>query len=190
MAAGSTSGGNAMKYRVTIGKDSHSVTLPDQLPEGVPISLTFGGGSQKASWYRTHGVLSLKNTDGVETNIRLRNHQVVRFEGESDSKVSLEAWSQNIQSVSVQVAYDLPGLGHESRQTKTNQTIRSQMTGKTIKVLVAPGDMVKPGDALVIIEAMKMENKIFSSVAGKVLSVGVKAGDAVQTGKELLRIAL
>lgn len=179
-----------MKYRVTLGKDALSVTLPDQLTEGVPLSLSMGNEVKKATWFRSHGVLSLVDDNGVETNIRVRNHQVVRYEGESDSRVSLEAWFHGIHSISSQVAYDLPGLGHESRQTKSNQTIRSQMTGKALKVLVAPGDVVKPGDALVIIEAMKMENKIFSSVAGKVISVGVKAGDAVQTGKELLRIAL
>lgn len=179
-----------MKYRITLGSETFNVALPDQLPEGAPVSLTFGNETKKATWHRSHGVLSLRDDRGIETNIRLRNHQVVRYEGESDSHVSLEAWFHGIHSVSTQIGYDLPGLGHESRQTKSNQTIRSQMTGKTIKVLVAAGDMVKPGDALVIIEAMKMENKIFSSVAGKVLSVSIKAGDAVQTGKELLRITL
>lgn len=179
-----------MKYRVSLGPNSFKVTLPDQLPEGAPISLTFGGKSSHATWHRSHGVLSLKDDRGVETNIRLRNQHVVRYDGESDTRVTLEAWCHGINSISTQVGYDLPGLGQESRQTKTNLTIRSQMTGKTIKVLVAAGDLVKPGDALVVIEAMKMENKISSSVTGTVISVSVKAGDAIQTGKELVRIAL
>lgn len=179
-----------MKYRITFGESHYHVILPETLPDGAPMMLQLASQTLQAAWHRSLGVLSITSPSGVEQNIRVRSHQVTRLDGESDSHVALEAWTQGIQSVSGVVSFDIPGLENNARHAATSQIIRSQMTGKALKVLVSPGDAVKPGDPLVIIEAMKMENKIFSAASGTVASVSVKAGDAVQTGKELLRISL
>jgi biotin carboxyl carrier protein len=60
--------------------------------------------------------------------------------------------------------------------------IRSVMPGKIRAILVKPGDEVKAGQGLVVIEAMKMENEIPSPKDGRVVAIGVKAGDAVEAG--------
>ena len=54
--------------------------------------------------------------------------------------------------------------------------------GKVFKIEANVGQAVKKGDAVVIIEAMKMENDISSPCAGKVLSVNTTKGAAVETG--------
>jgi biotin carboxyl carrier protein len=64
--------------------------------------------------------------------------------------------------------------------------VTSPMAGTIKSVLVKPGDSVKQGQALVILEAMKMENQITAPVAGKVKSVDVKEGDSVQESHVLL----
>jgi biotin carboxyl carrier protein len=66
------------------------------------------------------------------------------------------------------------------------QKIVSQMPGKVVRVLVAPGDVVGPGDGLVVVEAMKMENEIASEKGGTVTQVAVSPGDAVEGGALLL----
>ena len=55
-------------------------------------------------------------------------------------------------------------------------------------VKVAPGQMVKEGDVLVIVEAMKMENEITAPKAGKIGQVLVQKGATVETGAVLVTI--
>ncbi|MEO8693461.1 MAG: acetyl-CoA carboxylase biotin carboxylase subunit [Acidimicrobiales bacterium] len=56
------------------------------------------------------------------------------------------------------------------------------MQGTIIKVLVAVGDTVEAGQAVCVLEAMKMENNIAASKAGTVKEVRVKPGDTVGSG--------
>lgn len=67
-------------------------------------------------------------------------------------------------------------------------TLKAQMPGKVIKVLLNEGDQVKAGEGLVIIEAMKMQNELRSPKSGAVLSCEVKEGDTVSAGQLLFRI--
>ena len=53
---------------------------------------------------------------------------------------------------------------------------------------VSEGDMVKVGDRLCIVEAMKMMNEIESDVAGKVVKILVKSGQPVEYGQALIII--
>jgi biotin carboxyl carrier protein len=68
------------------------------------------------------------------------------------------------------------------------QTIASPMPGKVTKVLVRPGDEVKEGQGLVVVEAMKMENELRSPKAGKVIEVLVKEGQAVEGNARLCTV--
>ncbi len=56
------------------------------------------------------------------------------------------------------------------------------MQGTIVKVMIAKGDTVTAGQALCVLEAMKMENTIAADVAGTVTDVRVTAGDAVGPG--------
>lgn len=69
------------------------------------------------------------------------------------------------------------------------ETISSPMPGTILSVNVKPGDMVKRGDVLFILEAMKMENEIMASHDGKVLKIEVQNGASVNTGDVLAVIS-
>lgn len=60
--------------------------------------------------------------------------------------------------------------------------VNAPMPGTILEVKVAVGDTVEAGQALAVLEAMKMENDISSPCAGKVLSVNTTKGTAVETG--------
>jgi pyruvate carboxylase subunit B len=62
------------------------------------------------------------------------------------------------------------------------------MQGLIVKLPVKPGDDVKLGDVVAVLEAMKMQNDIVSTVAGKVAEVYVKEGDVVSPNQALLSI--
>ena len=55
------------------------------------------------------------------------------------------------------------------------------MPGNILKVNVAPGQAVKEGEVLVILEAMKMENEIMAPKSGTVAQVLVQKGATVDT---------
>ena len=63
------------------------------------------------------------------------------------------------------------------------------MPGNILDVKVKVGDTVKQGDALVVLEAMKMENEILAPHDGTVAQVVVSKGSVVETGSPLVILA-
>ena len=61
-------------------------------------------------------------------------------------------------------------------------SVNAPMPGNILDVRVKPGDSVKAGDVLLILEAMKMENEISAPQDGTVASVNVRKGDVVNSG--------
>ena len=68
------------------------------------------------------------------------------------------------------------------------ESITSPMPGNILAVNVAAGDMVKKGQVLMVLEAMKMENEIMAPHDGKVTVVAVTKGAAVESGALLCTI--
>jgi biotin carboxyl carrier protein len=66
------------------------------------------------------------------------------------------------------------------------QRIVAPMPGRVVRVLVGPGDVVKPRQPLVVIEAMKMENELSAARAGRVKDVQVRDGTSVEAGRLLV----
>ena len=62
------------------------------------------------------------------------------------------------------------------------------MQGTIVKVLVSEGDAVEAGQAVLVLEAMKMENTINTETEGTVREVRVTEGDTVGTGDVLIVI--
>lgn len=67
-------------------------------------------------------------------------------------------------------------------------TITAPMSGTIFKNLVKAGDIVKNGQVILVLEAMKMENEIFSPCDGTVKEVRAAEGAAVQPGDVLVVI--
>ncbi len=67
--------------------------------------------------------------------------------------------------------------------------VTSPMPGSILKINVAKGDVVKKGQSLLILEAMKMENDIKAPADGKVVDIKVIKGDCVTLGQTLVEIA-
>jgi biotin carboxyl carrier protein len=64
--------------------------------------------------------------------------------------------------------------------------IRAQMPGKILRVLAKPGQAVSKGQALLVMEAMKMENEIKAPVDSTVKECKAAEGQAVETGADLM----
>ncbi len=66
--------------------------------------------------------------------------------------------------------------------------VTSPMPGRVLKVLVSEGDDVAMGQALIVVEAMKMENELLADRAGVVKKVFVTPGQTVEGGAKLIEI--
>ncbi len=67
-------------------------------------------------------------------------------------------------------------------------SIKAPMPGTIVSVKVNVGDMVKKGDLVAVLEAMKMENEIFSDAEGKVVAVNAPQGATVNTGDAIVSL--
>jgi len=70
------------------------------------------------------------------------------------------------------------------------QRIKAPMAGRIVSVLVKKGDKVQEGAGLIILEAMKMENKLVSQGTGTVMDVLVSDKDTVESGRDLLIVEM
>ncbi len=66
--------------------------------------------------------------------------------------------------------------------------VKSSMPGKVLRVLVESGQAVERGSAILVLEAMKMENEIKSPVSGVVSALLVTVGQTVETGQKLFSV--
>jgi biotin carboxyl carrier protein len=64
--------------------------------------------------------------------------------------------------------------------------LKAPMPGLVLDIKVAPGDIVKKGDALLVLEAMKMENILKSPIEGVIKKIAVEKGTAVEKNALLL----
>ena len=78
--------------------------------------------------------------------------------------------------------------GKEAAHIPGEEILKSPLPSKVVKVLVKEGETVEIDQALVIIEAMKMEMPISAPIAGKVKEVLVKEGQDVEKGTNLLTL--
>jgi biotin carboxyl carrier protein len=80
----------------------------------------------------------------------------------------------------------LEELGMNSMKSRKITNLKAPMPGLVLDVHVTPGDAVKKGDPLLILEAMKMENVIKAAGDGVVKSIEINKGDAVEKNHLLI----
>jgi biotin carboxyl carrier protein len=66
--------------------------------------------------------------------------------------------------------------------------LTAPIPGKVVAVKVSPGDEVSPGQPLVVLEAMKMENELAAEQPGRVVAVHVCDGATVDGGELLVEL--
>ena len=74
------------------------------------------------------------------------------------------------------------------REDKLVEAIKAPIPGKIVSIKCKVNDTVKRGQVLLVLEAMKMENEIYSGSSGVVKEIKVNEGDFVQPGAILILI--
>lgn len=103
--------------------------------------------------------------------------------GEWDIHLDGERFIVKVENERTRAIRALTGAGTSSSAPKP---VRAPMPGLVVRIAVAPGDTVAPGQGVLIMEAMKMENELKSDAGGTVRNVLVTAGQAVEKGTVLI----
>jgi biotin carboxyl carrier protein len=76
----------------------------------------------------------------------------------------------------------------KSYEPANPKIILSFIPGTVLEILTAPGKKVSKGDDLMILDAMKMKNKLKCNIDGVVKSIAVKTGAKVSKGTVLIEL--
>ena len=167
------------------GHDDLTFALAD---EEIPVALHYGAASGTDGDFELSvgeerlPVRLIACADGmVEAVIdgRRRRADVAHYGDKVTVTLAGESWT--LSHVDPLVVDDLD-MGGEAR-------ITAPLPGKIVQLLVAPGDAVKKGAALLVLEAMKMEHTIAAGADATVESVNCAVGDQVEEGAELVAFA-
>ena len=92
-------------------------------------------------------------------------------------------------TIEVKDKYDdlLHAMGLDNLLVKKVNDIKAPMPGMVLNVLVTEGQEVKKGDALIVLEAMKMENVLKSPTDGTIKKIAIQKGTAVEKNQLLIQ---
>lgn len=127
------------------------------------------------------GLLSALILDGKRYEVKCNNCQ-------GNYKISL--WQKPIEVVFSQIApQSETKLISGTTQTQIpHRIINAPMSGLVIAIHTKQNQEVKSGDALILLEAMKMQNEIRSPIAAKIRQIYTAVGKTVEKGEKLLEL--
>lgn len=117
-----------------------------------------------------------------------KSYRAEVVKADSATKTFVLKINNKLQTVEVKNKFDLllEKMGMTSGASGKVNNIKAPMPGLVIDMKVKVGDTVKAGDALLILEAMKMENIIKSPGDATIKNVKAKKGDSVEKGQVLI----
>lgn len=165
--------------------------------EGLPTTIPFHRAVLSSDWFRdgaftTRTVEADLDCKGLVTQGLLRRGHVTTparvFTVEVDGKRFAVRIAESAGGPGVRARPATPEDWMRAGHSTAGETITAPMQGTIVKTLVAEGDRVKAGDAILVLEAMKMENLIICHRDGVLKELKVKTGEAVQTGAVLAAV--
>lgn len=120
--------------------------------------------------------------------VKLDDGRIINCEITTQCDQTAIQWQGLRWSTTVNEVFGEMSLEDDSDEASAAE-VRSPMPGRIVAIAATAGSTVKRGDAVVVIEAMKMQNAISAPRAGTLQTLHVKAGDAVEAGQLLAVIS-
>ena len=86
------------------------------------------------------------------------------------------------------ITFVVPDAGAFADIVEAGGRVLAPMPGQVVSVAVSEGDRVRPGDVLLVVEAMNMEHEVRALAPGTVTAVRSAPGDRVEEGVELVSV--
>ena len=138
--------------------------------------------------YRINGNLyNVTVNDIDEKNIVTVEVNGAPYSVELDRPVNKPVQSTVVRSISNSVEAPKVAVAPKAA-AKSQSAVKSPLPGVVLDIKVKVGDVIKRGETILILEAMKMENNIHSDKDGKVSAIKVNKGDSVLEGADLIVI--
>lgn len=167
----------AQEWNVTVGsgKDQRKLSVQLESAEGGEYRLRIGSDVTTVRVARSEaGSYSLIDENGRQRSVDI-----------DGTLPDLKLVIDGSDAVSVAVA-DAQSLQASDSASSAVGEVRAAMPGKVVKVVCKVGDVVKAGQPLLVIEAMKMENELRAMRGGIVKSVLAAAGQRVDQNAPLI----
>ena len=164
-----------MRYYVTVGERTFEVELRGE-------QIVVDGVLMSAELERVAGTLLRRLAlDG-------ESHRVVAVPGEERGSWELQLDGTRVHAEVIdERTRAIRAMTTRSGVAQGPRPVRAPMPGMVVRVEVEPGQHVRAGQGVIIIEAMKMKNSIRSTRAGKITEVLVSAGQTVAHKQPLVR---
>ena len=129
-------------------------------------------------------IFVIENVCSSKTNISFEvNQRLIRFDFQAKDKI-LNLYREGIKFV----FENITNIYQSNEVDGQERKIIAPITGGIAKILVKNGQVVSKDEAVVFIEAMKMEYKLVALKSGKVIGLKNKKGDLIEKGETLLEI--
>ena len=156
-------------YQVEVDDKTYIVDLSNEFPHGTPILIKVNG--------KRHKVEINKFNNDAPFHIKV-NDRLFKVQYEKTERTP----SQIVETIQ-------PTLKKQPvKSIAERNTVTAFMPGRVVLLKVKPGDSVKVGDTLCVLESMKMENEITAPKAGVVQEIKVSEGLMVNKGEPLIII--
>ena len=99
-------------------------------------------------------------------------------------EVELEAVSESAETIKTEAA-PAQAAAPKAAVSGGNAVVKAPIAGKVLSIKVKVGDIVKKGQVVAVIEAMKLENEVPSTEEGTVTEIKANVGAAVNNGDAL-----
>ncbi|WP_296704394.1 biotin/lipoyl-containing protein [Algoriphagus sp.] len=162
-------------FSVTIQNETFSVEKTENLTEVNGKSLIWD-----LEWVSERKIHLIRNNQSLEA-------ELISFEKET--KTIQIRLNNKIASIQIKDRFDLllEKMGMNSSAAGLVKDIKAPMPGLILELKVKPGDEVKKGDVVLILEAMKMENIIKAPGDGLVKAVKVNLKQSVEKNQVLIQ---
>lgn len=131
--------------------------------------------------------VEIQNIDGNIAEVEVNG---TTYKVEVDKQLQPTKTPRLVRTVSVPSTDVAPSTAKFANPASPKGTgsIKSPLPGTVLDIFVREGDIVKIGQKLLLLEAMKMENTINADKEGKVTAINARKGDNVMEGDVLMQI--
>ena len=144
---------------------------------------------------KNRGISKVKIEELKELAALMRDYELTRLEMNPEGSIVMERKATEVVSVAEKPVVAAPMQTEKKEALPQGRIIKAPMVGvfyaaasPEAQPFVKVGDVIKKGDVVCIIEAMKLMNEISADIEGEVAEILVQNGQLVEYGEPLFRI--